>query len=97
MSDEQQPEPGLYIPPSQTWPGDLNIEGLITLPEQTLEATPLSPEQDARVSALYHARSALESRGGPFGSGDGSRPPKVDDLIAAARWIMNGDDGEHDH
>lgn len=101
MSDEQneQQEPGLYIPPSPTWPGEIRMDGLVSLPEQTLEVSgPLSDEQEARSSALYHARANLERRGGPFGSNSSSTTlPSVDDLLRVAQWIMDGDDGEADH
>jgi len=69
------------------WPGHVDTVGLETEVVQSLNA-----EQDARTSALHHARQVLEKRGGPFGGGSGSTPPSVDDLIRLSNWILTGED-----
>ena len=101
MSDESERLQGEYIggggmsiQGAHFWPGGIDTSGL--LPEPTLEGTSLSDEQDARVTALHHARGVLESTGGPFGSGTGTRPPRVEDLLTVARWILDGDDSDQD-
>lgn len=90
----EQPE-FQYIP--SVWPGTINTGGL-QYPDGAVElpdSSPLTPEQDARASALYHARANLESKGGPMGPASQTRPPKVEDLLLAARWIVDGDsDGD---
>lgn len=92
MSNEWRvgPDPFLADDPQQedvllpgVWPAPINVEGI-------LESPSLSPEQDARCSALFHARSVLETRGGMAMPDHSSRPPKVDDLLATAQWIITG-------
>ena len=79
MSDDE----GELLP--GVWPAPVNLEGV-------LDGTPtLSAEQDARVSALYHARATLERRGVPLAGKDSSVPPPVNELIKVARFILEGE------
>lgn len=72
------------------WPGPVNVEGIAEGVE--LEVNSLTPEQDARATALFHARGVLEKIG-PTGIGraEGERtPPARMDLLSVATWIMTG-------
>jgi hypothetical protein len=64
------------------WPGEIDTVGICS------QCEPLSHEQDARATALYHAREVLGRRG-PMGS---TTPPSIDQLIRVANWILTGDD-----
>jgi len=71
---------GVVLP--GVWPGHVDTQGLEV-------ASPLSDEQDARSTALYHARGVLERRGGVM-AGNASTPPSVGDLLRVARFILDG-------
>lgn len=84
MSDDDNEciEEGALLP--GVWPAPVNLDGV-------LEGTVLTDEQEARVSALYHARSTLERRGVPLAGKDSSVPPPVNELIKVARYILEGE------
>jgi len=59
------------------WLGTVDTSG----PEVD-EVASLSPEQDARVSALYHARGVLSPSGGIL---------STNDLLRLANYILTGE------
>jgi hypothetical protein len=61
----------------QEWPGHVDTVDL--------ERSDLSPEQEARVSALYHARGALEPKV------EGGVAVPVSEVVRVARWIIDGE------
>jgi hypothetical protein len=71
-------------------PDDLKAALVHALTGDEWEQPALTPEQDARVSALFHARSVIlqEEPGRPFGS-TGKRVD-VDDLLRVAKYIVDG-------
>lgn len=71
---------------SGAWPGEVMLEGIV-------DESVLTDEQEARVSAVYHARSALERRGAVLlgGGKDSSIPPSPADLIRVAKFILEGE------
>lgn len=54
--------------------------------------SPLNPQQEARVSALYHARAVLEKRGGgPLVPASAATPPDPQVMRRMANYILTGD------
>ena len=80
MNDDNE---GTILP--GVWPGEVELEGIVS--------SELTPEQDARATALFHARMALEKRGGGglAGNGNASTPPPVTELLRVARYIISGE------
>jgi hypothetical protein len=73
---------------------------LAILPDEPMDLDPsdLNEAQRARSEALYHARQVLERKGGAFTGAGTIYPPKVEDLITVADYILTGEmlvpDGE---
>ena len=57
------------------------------MPAPVTDERDLTHEQDARVSALYHARNVLEKRG----TGGTTMSPSPTDLLLVAEWIIRGE------
>lgn len=85
--------PMIKFDPPKDEPKDLTKAEPEDLPGSDSEPDPLNADQVARVAALYHARSVLESeiRSGGFGTASTKPQPKADDLLAVAEYIISGD------
>ncbi len=71
-------------------PFDVTIDRVTVALDSTVEETNLLPAQEARVTALYHARSVLEDKGA-MGVKNGSRLTKpTGELLLIAHYIING-------